>query len=196
MILLASKLRQAGVYYVFSTHDAENLLARNFPTLCHKTSQMRGRPRLYSNLQGWQYFSNGRKPDNKPIFDKRRAEARNVNKMEMSKEFGRGRTFASLFDEIECDGGRGQPATAADRKLAEIFFSDDEIMRRTKNCKWYYEIMDVFAGRDASSFGPEFSMAFGHQAEIYSGGQSCSTFRHCWDVQEHLASSLSLSNQS
>ena len=36
-------------------------------------------------------------------------------------------------------------------------------MRRTQNCQWYYEIMDVFAGRDSSSFTPEFPMAFGHQ---------------------------------
>ena len=38
-------------------------------------------------------------------------------------------------------------------------------MRRTQNCKWYYEIMDVFYGQDASSLAPEFSMAFAHQGK-------------------------------
>ena len=84
------------------------------------------RPSLYSYLQGWQlqYMSKGRR-ESKPIFDKRRAEDRNRHRTEMSKDFGRGQTFASLLDETECHGG--QPAMDADRKLAEHFFSDAEV---------------------------------------------------------------------
>ena len=40
------------------------------------------------------------------------------------KEFGKGHTFASILDEVWCDGGNRMEA---DRELAAYFFNDSEV---------------------------------------------------------------------